>query len=260
MNDASTDPILYEVDGHVALLTLNRPEQRNAVNGAMTRRWTELIAQTEADPDVRVVVLAADGPVFCAGADLKEVAAGRMTELATPAGGFAGFVESVRQKPWIAAIEGQALGGGLEIALACDMRMSSRESTFGLPEVKRGLFAGAGGLYRLPREIPRAIALEMIATGEPIDAVRAYELGLVNRLATAGHVLPDAMRMAHAIAANAPLSVMASLAIARKADERTETESIAACREVLARLMLTEDFLEGPRAFAQKRAPVWKGR
>jgi enoyl-CoA hydratase/carnithine racemase len=260
MSYESDEPLLFQRDGHVAVLTLNRPKQRNAVNGALTKRWHELVEETEGDHDIRVVVLCANGPVFCAGADLKEVAAGRIAELSTPEGGFAGFVESRRRKPWIAAVTGQALGGGLEISLACDIRICAQESQFGLPEVKRGLFAGAGGIYRLPRQLPYAIAMEIIATGESIDAVRAYQLGLINRLLPREEVEPAALAMAKLIAENSPLAVTTSLEIARAAAERSEAESIVACREALTYLAGTEDFAEGPRAFSEKRRPVWKGR
>jgi enoyl-CoA hydratase len=197
--------------------------------------------------------------VFCAGADLTEVAAGRGKTLNTPDGGFAGFVHSKRRKPWIAAVAGAVLAGGCELSLACDMIVAGETSRFGLPEVKRGIFAGAGGVHRLPRALPRAVALEMIATGDPIDAARAYALGMINRLAPAEGVLEAAKSLARAIAVNAPISVVESLAIAREAQQATDEAMRARCAEVGARVLASADAKEGPRAFVEKREPVWKG-
>lgn len=257
-----TDVVLFErVDDHIAVVTLNRPEKRHAVNGAVARRLDALVKQTEADPSIWVVVLTSSGgPTFCAGADLAEISAGRAADLSTPDGGFAGFVESTRAKPWIAAVHGSALGGGLELSLACDLRVVGESSVLGLPEVKRGLIAAAGGIYRLPLQIPRAIALEMIAVGEPVDAARAYALGLVNAVVPDGGVLDAALDYARKIAANAPLSVRESLGVARAAQEMPEAGSIRATHAALERLLRSDDFQEGPRAFVEKRAPRWSGR
>ncbi len=259
---SDTDVVLYErVDDHIAVVTLNRPEKRHAVNGTVARRLDAIVKETEADPAIWAVVLTSSGgPTFCAGADLSEVAAGRGADLSTPDGGFGGFVEAYREKPWIVAVRGSALGGGLEFSLACDLRVIAETTVLGLPEVKRGLIAGAGGVYRLPRQIPRAIALEMIALGEPIDARRAHALGLVNAVVAEDAVLDTALDIARRICGNAPLSVRESLKIARIADQTTEEESIAAMRKTMQYLFTTEDFQEGPRAFVEKRAPRWSGR
>lgn len=256
------DVVKFErVDEHIAVVTLNRPEKRHAINGAVAQRLNAIVKETEADPSIWVVVLTSSGgPTFCAGADLAEVAAGRAADLSTPDGGFGGFVESTRDKPWIVAVHGSALGGGLEFALACDLRVVGENTVLGLPEVRRGLIAGAGGIYRLPRQIPRAIALEMIMVGEPVDAARAYALGLVNAVVPDGEVLETALGYARKIAANAPLSVRESLKIARAAHETPEAESIVAMETSLRRLLQSEDFQEGPRAFVEKRAPQWSGR
>jgi len=261
MSDPADVVLLERIDEHIAVVTLNRPEKRHAVNGDVARRLDAIVKQTEADPSIWVVVLTSSGgPTFCAGADLAEVSAGRAADLSTPDGGFGGFVESKRVKPWIAAVHGSALGGGLEFSLACDLRVVGENSVMGLPEVKRGLIAAAGGIYRLPRQISRAIALEMIAVGEPIDAARAYALGLVNAVAPDGEVLKTALDYARKIAANAPLSVRESLAIARAAQETPESGSIGATHAALERLVRSEDFQEGPRAFVEKRAPRWNGQ
>jgi enoyl-CoA hydratase len=259
---SEADVVLLEyVDEHIAVVTLNRPDKRHAVNGAVARRLDAIVKQTEADPSVWVVILTSSGgSTFCAGADLAEVAAGRAADLSTPDGGFGGFVESKREKPWIAAVHGSALGGGLEFSLACDLRVVGENTVLGLPEVKRGLIAGAGGIYRLPRQIPRAIALEMIAVGEPVDAARAYELGLVNAVVPDGEVLKAALDYARKIAANAPLSVRESMTIARAAHETPEADSIMAVKAAIGRLIQSEDFQEGPRAFVEKRAPKWSAR
>jgi len=257
---AADEPVLFErIDRHIARVTLNRPQARNAVNAAMTRRLEEIVRTIEADPELRVAILAASpGPAFCAGADLADIAAGRGPLLMTPDGGFAGFVYSVRHKPWIAAVHGFAMGGGLEFALACDMVVVARDAVFGLPEPKRGLLAAAGGVYRLPRAIPRAIALEMLTTGATIDAQRAHALGLVNRVVELA-ALPDAaLALAAQVAANAPLSVRESLAIGRAAAELDEATLRRLSAEATARVMASEDAREGPRAFVEKRAPVWK--
>jgi enoyl-CoA hydratase/carnithine racemase len=176
------------VEPHIALVTLDRPEARNAVNGDVARGLEAAVERVEQDDELRVAVLTGAGPVFCAGADLKEVSAGRGAALATERGGFAGFVRTARTKLWIAAAQGHALAGGLELLLSCDLAVVAETATFGLPEVKRSLVAGAGGVFRLPRALPRAIALEIIATGDPITAARAGQFGLVNQVVPAEQV------------------------------------------------------------------------
>ena len=251
------------VGAHVALVTIDRPAARNAIDPAVTQALGALVVALEADTTVRCVVLTGAGnQAFCAGADLKAVAAGRMAALRTEVGGFAGFVFAPRRKLWIAAINGVALAGGLELCLACDLIVAAEHARFGLPEVTRGLVALAGGVFRLPRALPRSIALEMIATGEPIDAARAHALGLVNQLTPKDGACDAALALAARIAANAPLAVAESLAIAREAatgatDEPTLRERGEAAR---ARIVASEDYVEGPRAFIEKRAPRWTGR
>lgn len=254
-------PVLYEVvDGHVAVVTLNRPAARNAVNADVARAMERIVAWTEDDADVWVVVLVGGaGDVFCAGADLKEVAAGRGASLFT-SNGFAGFVDAERRKPWIAAVNGKALAGGCEIALACDLVVASDDAAFGLPEVSRGLIAAAGGLYRLPRALPRHVAIELIVTGDSMDARRAAELGLVNRLVPRARLMEEALALAARITRNAPIAVRESLQVARHANDLDEVRLRTLTRVCRDRVAASEDYREGPRAFVEKRAPRWTGR
>ena len=254
--------VLYEiVDEHVALVTLNRPDKRNAVNGVVAAALQWIRRQAEADPQVRVAIIASASPqTFCAGADLAEIAAGRGQTIAPDGEGFAAFTDVAHAKPWIAAVCGAVLAGGCELALACDMVVASRDARFGLPEVKRGLFAGAGGVFRLPRMIPRNLAYEMVATGDPISAERAYQFGLVNRLVAPGQALAAARELAREIAVNAPVSVRESLAVARLAFDLDEAALRERSRQAGAVTSATEDAKEGPRAFLEKRPAVWTGR
>ena len=253
--------LIERLPDHVTLVTINRPEARNAVNGDVATGLDAAVAQTEADPDTWVVILTGTGnDAFCAGADLKAVSSGNGHALRTDRGGFAGFVHAPRTKPWIAAINGPALAGGCELALACDLRVAVPESRFGLPEVKRGLVASAGGLYRLPRALPQAVALEMILSGDPIPAERALTLGMVNALAPREGLIAAAQALAARITVNAPVAVRQSLSVARLAldlgDAELQTESARAQQTNMA----SEDFKEGPLAFIEKRAPRWTGR
>jgi enoyl-CoA hydratase/carnithine racemase len=257
-----SDAVLFEViEPHIALVTINRPEARNAVNSAVSAAMESIVERIEADPNLWAVVLTGAGPhAFCAGADLKEVSAGRSNTLAGSKNGFGGFVRAQRTKLWIAAAQGHALAGGLEILLACDMAVAAETATFGLPEVKRSLVAGAGGVFRLPRALPKAIALQMIATGEPISAATAAHHGLVNAVVPAGQVRDVALDLARRVTANAPIAVRESLAIARQAAELDEETLWTMSRAASDRMRQTEDFKEGPRAFVEKRAPRWVGR
>lgn len=246
---------------HVALVTIRRPEARNSINGEVARALDQVVKQIENDPELWVSVLTGEGGVaFCAGADLKEVSAGHMTDLFTADGHFAGFVRHPRSKVWIAAVEGFALAGGFELALACDMIVASKSSAFALPEVTRGLIAAAGGIHRLARSLPRAVAIELLATGGRLPAPRAFELGLVNRVAAAGQAVEDALTLAGQIAANAPVAVRESVQIARLAHDLNEGALFSLSQEAQARVMTTDDFAEGPLAFIEKRAPKWAGR
>ena len=246
---------------HVALVTINRPAARNAVNGDVALGLERAIIAAESASDIWAVILTGAGTqAFSAGADLKEVSLGRMNALYTVHGGFAGFVHAQRTKPWIAAVNGFAVAGGFEIALACDMIVASEDSSFGLPEVRRGLMAAAGGLYRLPRALPRQLASELIATGATISGRRCSELGVVNRISTPGQAVAAAIELAAEICANAPIAVRESLQVTRQSFDLTDEELRRLSEAAQERVMQTEDFQEGPKAFIEKREPVWQGR
>jgi crotonobetainyl-CoA hydratase len=265
--DRDAGVVLIQRRGHVLLVTLNRPEVRNAVNLAVTLSLGDALEEAERDRGVwAVVVTGAGDKAFCAGVDLKAVARGESVMPADPgraAWGFAGYVSHHISKPTIAAVNGFALGGGTEISLASDLVVAADTASFGLPEVRRGIFAGAGGLFRLPAQIPKKVAMEMILTGEPITAQRALELGLVNRLVPQDQVVTAALDLAGKITANAPLAVQASKRVANgMRDGRVPAEAEAwelSLGEARA-LRQTADAAEGPRAFAEKRTPNWEAR
>ena len=265
---AAAEPVLLvESRGRVLVLTLNRPAARNAVDVALTYALGDALEAAEADRDVWAVVVTATGHTsFCAGADLKAVARGEKLIPDDPvraAWGFAGYVSHPISKPTLAAVNGFALGGGTEIALASDLVVASETASFGLPEVKRGLMAAAGGVFRLPAQVPRKVAMEMILTGEPVTAERALALGLVNRVVPQEQVLDAAVALAERICANAPLSVQASKRVALGIVDGRVPDEDAAWRhnsEETRVLMASHDATEGPRAFGEKRAPVWEAR
>lgn len=250
----------YDVQGHVALLTLNRPEARNAINGEVAQAMEAHLDTLEADPEVWVAVLAGNGPVFCAGADLKAINSGKAAELATAKGGFGGIVDRTRRKPIIAAIDGLATAGGFEIALSCDMIVASTNAAFGLAEVKRNLVAAGGGLYRLPKVVGKNVAMEVALTAENLTVERAYQLGLVNRISEPGQAVEEAMTMARTIAGNAPLSVWESRELVLMAEWEDEASIRKATGAAFGRVLGSEDTKEGLNAFIEKRAPEWKGR
>ena len=265
MIDAVPDIVAFEADGHIAEITLNRPEARNAINGAVARGLEAAIDRLEQDPELWVGILAAntegqERPVFCAGADLKEINAGNAASLTTARGGFAGFTYRDRRKPVIVAVDGLATAGGCEIALAADIVVATTRSGFGLAEVTRSLIAGAGGLFRLPRAVGQGPALDMILTGEPMPAARAYELGLVARLVEPGMALDAARRLAGQIAGAAPLAVWESRAVALAASSENDAVLKRMTDSAMAVVMQSDDITEGLTAFIEKRDPVWKGR
>jgi enoyl-CoA hydratase/carnithine racemase len=255
-----TDLVLYETRGPVAVLTLNRTATRNAVDAAMAEALGAAVARIEADAQARVAVLASAGDVFSAGMDLKAFLGGEGDKILFGPGRFAGFVDAERKKPIIAAVEGPALAGGFEIALACDMIVASKAAVFGLPEVSLGIFAVAGGAFRLSRRIPPAKALELCLTAERIGAAEAHELGLLNALVDPGQALKTAMDLAVRIAGNAPDAVAASLRLARASQAPLERELWALSEELWASVSATLDAEEGPRAFVEKREPIWTQR
>jgi enoyl-CoA hydratase len=250
----------YEQRDRIGLIRLNRPDARNAVNADVANGMEAAIDRLEDDPDTWVGVLTGEGPVFSAGADLKAIAAGQGNELGTARGGFGGITRRARTKPIIAAVDGPALAGGCEIAIACDLIVASTAAVFGLPEVKRSLAAAAGGLFRLPRMLPRKVAMEIVLTGDPITAERAYEFGMINQLVEPGQAVTAAMALAERICANAPLAVRESRAVVMAIDTEDDNTLWRMSNRALANLMATEDFAEGPRAFIEKRPPQWTGR
>jgi enoyl-CoA hydratase len=250
----------FEVRGRVALITINRPEARNAINGAVAAGLEAAVERLEAEPDLWVGVIAGNGPVFSAGADLKEIAAGRAASLATERGGFGGITRLARSKPLIAAVDGPALAGGCELVLTCDLVVASTAASFGIPEVKRSLIAGAGGLFRLPRALPRNVAMELAITGDPIAAERAYGLGLVNDLCEPGAAVDTALALAERVCANAPIAVQLTRELVLAEGVAGDDEAWRITDAATATVMATQDFAEGPRAFIEKREPVWSGR
>lgn len=260
-------PVLVERRGHVMIVTINRPEARNACNQAVWIAGGTALAEAEKDIEVRVVIVTGAGDQsFCAGADLKAISRGEAILPSDPvqaSWGFAGVATHNISKPVIAAVNGTALGGGTELALSCDMIVAAESATFGLPEVKRGLLAGAGGAFRLVRQVPRKVGMEMLLTGEAITAARGLELGLVNRVVPRERLMEEALALAETIAANAPLSVQASKRVALNIVDGAmpdEAPLWAATTREQAKVSASDDAREGPRAFAEKRTPQWTGR
>ena len=255
----------YEVRGKVAIITLNRPEARNAVNGDVASGLEAAIDKLEADSNVWVGILAAntagqERPVFCAGADLKAINSGQASALNTKRGGFGGFVYRDRKKPVIAAVDGLATAGGCELVLACDMLVATTRSAFGLAEATRNLIAGAGGLFRLPRAIGRAVAMEAILTGESFSAQRAYELGMVNKLVEPNTALDAALDLAMRVCKAAPLAVWASRKIVLASETESDQTLIDMTNKEFGAVLASEDTKEGLTAFIEKRPPNWQGK
>jgi enoyl-CoA hydratase len=243
----------------VAIAAINRPDARNAVNGDVANGMEAILDELEGDDRVQAVVITGRGPTFCAGADLKKVAKGEGGDLATKKGGFGGVVTRDFPKPLIAAVNGPALAGGFEVVLACDLVVAAEDAVFGLPEAKRGLFAAAGGLIRLPKRIPLALATEVAITGDPIDATRAFQLGLVNRLVPADQVVDAAVELAGRIARNGPLAVKNSLKMVREAGDLRDEDAWRRNYELAMEVFASKDSIEGATAFAEKREPRWTG-
>jgi enoyl-CoA hydratase len=246
--------IVTETHGRVRLITLNRPEARNAVNSALGLALVAAIEDLDADDGLTAGVLTGAGRGFSAGMDLKAFAS------EGPPKGFNQFLVNGSQKPLIAAVEGFALAGGLEIALTCDLIVAAKGVKLGIPEVNKGLFAAGGGLFRLPARVPYGVAMEMALTSDPILAEQAHELGLVSRLAEPGKAAEVALELAERIAQNAPLAVAASKQIIRQTRGLTEEDSWALQGPLVGKVFTSEDAKEGPRAFAEKREPKWTGR
>jgi enoyl-CoA hydratase/carnithine racemase len=247
--------------GHVEILTINRPEARNAVNGDVSQAMSRALDELTTDDDCWVVILTGSGDkAFSAGMDLKAFASGEAAPIMGAPGGFAGITQRDFPKPIIAAVNGAALAGGCEIMLACDMVVAADHAVFGIPEVKRGLFAGAGGLLRLPKRLPLAIALELALTGEPIDTERALALGLINRVVPSAQLMEEALALAGVIADNAPLAVRWTKKVIMGAASVGEDEGWALNNEAVGIVFTSADAMEGPVAFAEKRKPRWQGK
>lgn len=252
------NPVIVDLVDGIMVITLNRPNAKNAVNRAVAEGVAAAVDQLEADPDLRVAILTGAGGTFCSGMDLKAFVQGEMPMV--EGRGFGGLCEYTCSKPIIAAVEGYALAGGFELAISCDLIVASDASKFGIPEVKRGLAAAAGGLIKLPKQIPIRIAKEWALTGDFVSSTRAYELGLINQVVPAGTALEAAKALATKIAGNGPLAVAKSKEIVDNAQDWTSDVMFANQNKMVMPVMNSEDAIEGATAFAEKRAPVWKGR
>ena len=265
MTEQTAPGALTERRGNTLIVTINRPEARNAVNQAVSIGVGDALQLAQDDPEIRAVVITGAGDKsFCAGADLKAISRGEnIFHPDHPEWGFAGFVQHFIDKPIIAAVNGTALGGGTELALASDLVVAQASAQFGLPEVKRGLIAAAGGVFRIVDQLPRKIGMQLLVTGEPISAEEGARWGLINEVVPDGTVMQAALALAERIAANAPLAVQASKRVALGVDEgaiTAEKESWKRSNREMRVVFSSEDAMEGPMAFAQKRAPVWKAR
>jgi enoyl-CoA hydratase len=252
-----SEAVLTEVSGGIAVITINRPRARNAVNGEVARGIAAAVAESDSRADVRVLVLTGAGGTFCAGMDLKGFLAGDAP--VADGRGFGGIVERPPVKPVIAAVEGYALAGGFELVLACDLVVASEEAIFGLPEVRRGLVAGAGGLLRLPNRIPYHLAMEIALTGAHFPAARLAAAGLVSTLVPAGQALTAALELAGQVALGAPLALAATKRVIVESADWPSGEAFARQGEIIGPVFGSKDAMEGAIAFAEKRVPVWRG-
>jgi enoyl-CoA hydratase len=252
-----SDAVLTEVAERVLVITLNRPQARNAVDRETAEGVAAAVERLDADPELRVGVITGAGSAFCAGMDLKAFSRGELPVV--DGRGFAGLVAAPPRKPLVAAVEGWALGGGFEIALACDLIVASRGAKFGLPEVTRGLTAAAGGLFRLPRRVPYHLAMDLVLTGRTLGAAEAAGVGLVARLTEPGEALATALELATTISANAPLAVMASKQVVSESLDWPLSESFHRQEPIVDPVRKSQDAQEGARAFAEKRPPAWRG-
>ena len=252
-----SDEVLVEARDNILIVTLNRPEAKNAATKQLSEDVAAAMDRLDSDDSLRVGIITGAGGTFCSGMDLKGFLRGETPFVAGR--GFAGLTEAPPQKPLIAAVNGYALAGGFEIMLACDLVVANKDAKFGIPEAKRGLAAAAGGLVRLPRQIPPRLAMELALTGDFITAARAYEIGLINRV-TDGDALDAALELAASITANGPLAVAASKRVITQSREWNEADMWKKQGETLGTLFMSEDAREGAAAFAQKRKPEWKGR
>ena len=255
MSDAAE--VITEAKGGVLIVTINRPEAKNAMNKAAAEAISAAMDRLEAEDDLRVAILTGAGGTFCSGMDLKGFLRGESPSV--PGRGFGGLSQWTPKKPVIAAVDGYALAGGMELALSCDLIVANINSKFGIPEAKRGLAAAAGGLIKLPRQIPPRIAMELALTGDFIDAQRAYELGFINRIVE-GPAIDGAMELAARIAENGPLALIASKAIVRDSHEWTEAEMWDKQAAYIGPVFTSSDAREGAAAFAEKRKPNWQGK
>lgn len=255
---SATDEVHLREESGVLVITLNRPAAKNAVTRAVAEHVAAAVDELDRRDDLRVGVITGAGSTFCAGMDLKAFLRGERPSL--PGRGFAGITEAPPRKPLIAAVEGYALAGGCELALACDLIVAARSAKFGIPEVKRGLVAAAGGLLRLPHRIPAQLAMELALTGDPLTAQRGYEVGLVNEITDDDAALTGALALAARISANAPLAIRASKRILVEHEQWPEAERFSRQREIVDPVFNSADAREGARAFAEKRTPDWRNR